>query len=240
MWTPQTVVPVAPNPKGLELAQAAYKAYGLGWVVSDYRGTQIVAHGGGVPGMVVVLVIVPARDIAFAVFLNSEETNALSAMQYKLLDHYLGVTSPDWTSALVAARQARVAAGREALAADAAEQKKLATSKSKGPSLPLDAYAGRYRDAWYGDAVIERTAAGLAAEPRAQPGARRSARTRPLRYVRGALGGPIARGCVRHVRAECGWLDRPHDDEGRIATRGFQLRLPGSSFQTCAVIACST
>ncbi len=206
MWTPQTVVPVAPNPKGLELAQAAYKAYGLGWVVSDYRGTQILAHGGGVPGMVVVLVIVPAKDIAFAVFLNSEETNALSAMQYKLLDHYLGLTSPDWTSALVAARQARVAAGREALAADAAEQKKLATSKSKGPSLPLDAYAGRYRDAWYGDAVIERSAAGLRLS---------------LVHNR-ALAGPLEH--VRYDTFVAHWADRSLED----AYVTFALNADGS------------
>ena len=61
MWTPQMVVPVSPNPQGLELAQAAYRAYALGWSVSDYRGQQIVAHGGGVPGMVVVLAIVPGK-----------------------------------------------------------------------------------------------------------------------------------------------------------------------------------
>jgi CubicO group peptidase (beta-lactamase class C family) len=194
MWTPQTVVPVAQNPKGLELAQAAYKAYALGWVVSDYRGTQIVAHGGGVPGMVVLLALVPGKDVAFAVFLNSEETSALAAMQYKLLDHYLGLSSPDWTGALVAARQARVAAGREALAADAAEQKKLAGSRTRGPSLPLDRYAGRYRDAWYGDAVIERTATGL----------------RMRLEHNAALAGPL-----KHVRFDtfvARWADRALED----------------------------
>ncbi len=194
MWTPQMVVPVAPNPRGLELAQAAYKAYALGWSVSDYRGTQIVAHGGGVPGMVVLLAIVPSRDVAFAVFLNSEETFALSAMQYRLLDHYLGLPSPDWTSALVAARQARVASGRAALAADAAAQEKLANSRVKGPSLPLDGYAGRYRDAWYGDATIERTATGLKIRLEHTP----------------ALAGPL-----EHVRFDtfvARWADRSLED----------------------------
>jgi CubicO group peptidase (beta-lactamase class C family) len=162
MWTPQVVVPVAPNPPGLELAQATYKAYSLGWAVSDYRGQQIVAHGGGLPGMVVLLAMVPGKDVAFAIFLNSEETSALAAMQNHLLDHYLGLEGPDWTAPLESARKSRVAAGRAALAADAAMQKNLAAAGSKGPSLDLDKYAGRYRDAWYGDATIERTPAGLA------------------------------------------------------------------------------
>ncbi|HEX9207245.1 MAG TPA: serine hydrolase [Steroidobacteraceae bacterium] len=194
MWKPQTVVPVAKNPPGLELAQASYKAYGLGWLVSDYRGTQIIAHSGGVPGMVVLLVIVPAKDVAFAIFLNSEESSALSAMQYHLLDHFLGLASPDWTTALVAARQARVASGREALAAAAAEQKKLAASGTRGPSLPLDGYAGRYRDAWYGDAVIERTKDGLRLRLEHTP----------------ALAGPL-----EHVRFDtfiARWADRSLED----------------------------
>jgi hypothetical protein len=148
MWTPQTVVPVAPNPKGLELAQASYKAYGLGWVVSDFRGTQILAHGGGVPGMVVVLVIVPARQVAFAVFLNSEETNALSAMQYKLLDHY--VHEPRVDGCTRRARQARVTAGRGP-GGRCGRTEETRYVESEGPvccSTPMR----RHRDAWYGDA----------------------------------------------------------------------------------------
>lgn len=180
MFTPQTVVPIpASSPKGLELAQPAYKAYALGWTVMDYRGTRILAHGGGVFGGVVMFVVVPDRDVAFAVMLNSEETFALSAVQYRLLDHYLGLKSPPWTSALVAARQARVGAGREALAADVAAQKQLAAASNRGPSLPLAGYAGRYRDPWYGDAVIEQTAQGL--RMRMQHNAPLSG---PLEYVR--------------------------------------------------------
>ena len=191
MWTPQMVVPVAPNPRGLELAQAAYKAYALGWSVSDYRGTQIVAHGGGVPGMVVLLAIVPSRDVAFAIFLNSEETFALSAMQYRLLDHYLGLQSPDWTSALVAARQARVASGREALAADAAAQKKLASSRDAGSVTPARRLCRslsrrlvrRCDDRAHGDWVED--------SPRAHTRAGRAARACPLRYLCRALVGPV-------------------------------------------------
>jgi hypothetical protein len=33
-----------------------------------------------------------------------------------------------------------------------------------GPTLPLDAYAGRYRDPWYGDIVVARKGQGLAIE----------------------------------------------------------------------------
>ena len=35
------------------------------------------------------------------------------------------------------------------------------TAPAGGPSLPLDAYVGRYRDPWYGDVVIGRSGEAL-------------------------------------------------------------------------------
>jgi CubicO group peptidase (beta-lactamase class C family) len=158
MWTPQTLIPVTPNPKPLELAQANFRAYALGWSYSDYRGQPIVAHGGGVLGSVAQVVIVPGKDVAFAVMTNAEETSALAAIQYRLLDHYLGVSSPDWIDALHQLRKARIAKGQETLAASLAA---APAQSGKGPSLPLEKYAGRYSDDWYGHIFIENGADGL-------------------------------------------------------------------------------
>lgn len=158
MWTAQTLIPVTPNPEPLKLAQANFRAYGLGWMYSDYRGQPIVSHGGGVLGSVALVVIVPGKDVAFAMMTNAEETSALAALQYRLLDHYLGLSSPDWIGALHGVRKARIAKGEEVLAAAAASAPK---QSGKGPSLPLEKYAGRYRDAWYGAVTIENGADGL-------------------------------------------------------------------------------
>jgi CubicO group peptidase (beta-lactamase class C family) len=160
MWTAQTLIPIAPNPKPLELAQANFRAYALGWIVSDYRGQKIVAHGGGVPGMVTLLVIVPGRDVAFAILCNAEETAALSAVQYRLLDHYLGLKSPDWIAALAKMQEERFAKAREQLAKSSGTNDTEAPSRAQ-PSLPIADYAGRYRDAWYGPVMIESRGSGL-------------------------------------------------------------------------------
>jgi CubicO group peptidase (beta-lactamase class C family) len=50
MWTSQTLIPIGQNPKPLELAQANFRAYALGWSYSDYRGQPVISHGGGVLG----------------------------------------------------------------------------------------------------------------------------------------------------------------------------------------------
>ena len=160
MWSAQTVIPVAPNPKRLGLANANYRAYALGWIVSDYRGHPIISHGGGVSGSVTQIVILPERAVAFAIMTNSEEVGALSAIQYRLLDYYLGLKSPDWTTAVAETFKERVTQARDQLAKSNASRESGAR-EAKGPSLPLASYAGKYRDPWYGLVTIENTPAGL-------------------------------------------------------------------------------
>lgn len=155
MWTSQTLIPVGQNPKPLELAQANFRAYALGWSYSDYRGQPVISHGGGVLGSVALVVIVPGKDVAFAMMTNSEETSALAAIQNRLLDHYLGLSSPDWIGALQGVRKARIAKGEEMLAAGAAAAPAQDGKGAKGPSLSMDKYAGTYRDDWYGTVTIE-------------------------------------------------------------------------------------
>jgi CubicO group peptidase (beta-lactamase class C family) len=160
MWTGQTLMPVPPVAKGLELAKTSFRAYALGWIVSEYRGQTILSHGGGVPGSVTLITIVPERNVAFASMTNSEEVGALTALQYRLLDHYLGFTSPDWIKAVAGVSHDRISKGQEALAASR-QSPQGAQGKAPGPSLALARYAGRYRDAWYGSATLESTPAGL-------------------------------------------------------------------------------
>lgn len=159
MWTPQTLLPIAPAPQRLELAKAHFRAYALGWGLSDYRGQMILSHGGGVPGMVTLFVLIPERHVAFALFTNAEEPGALSSMQYRLLDHYLGLKSPDWITAVNETFKERLAKAQEQLAAS--KEEGTDEPASKGPSLPVDKYAGRYRDAWYGTVTIERAGDGM-------------------------------------------------------------------------------
>jgi CubicO group peptidase (beta-lactamase class C family) len=159
MWTPQTLLPPAPSIKRLELARGHFRAYALGWQVSEYRGQMIVSHAGGVPGMVTLFTIVPERHVAFALFTNAEEPGALSSMQFRLLDHYLGLKSPDWITALNDTFKERLEKAKEQLAAGKEQGKE--ERGSKGPSLPIEKYAGRYRDAWYGTVTIEQASAGM-------------------------------------------------------------------------------
>jgi hypothetical protein len=90
-----------------------------------------------------------------AVFSNTEGSASLM-LRNAILDHLLGAPATDW----VAIGLAQVAREQAALMAGADHS--IGKAPLGGPSLPLDAYVGRYRDPWYGDIVVSRAGEGLA------------------------------------------------------------------------------
>jgi CubicO group peptidase (beta-lactamase class C family) len=156
MWTPQTIEPIGPALPGLEDMTPRFQQYALGWEVRDYGGEKILWHSGGVFGFVTVVVLIPDRNVGFAITQNSEDGQARFGLMYELLDHYLGRPKRDWPALITKVRQERFAAALAAVNAKAA-----APVRSK-PTLPLEKYAGRYVDAWYGAIAIRSDAKGLA------------------------------------------------------------------------------
>jgi hypothetical protein len=153
MWSAQTILPIEETPASQSAMRALepnFSAYGLGWTLRDYRGVKLVGHTGGLAGYVSRVVLVPERKLGIVVLTNQESTGAHSAIAWTILDHYLGAPPTDWVAAFSAveklAREEAGAAVRKAAGARDAASK---------PSLPLARYAGRYRDAWYGDVLVE-------------------------------------------------------------------------------------
>lgn len=163
MWKPVTIMPITQLPEPLKPAQASFQAYALGWQVQDYRGHKILQHGGAVFGSITRVVMVPDRDIAFAIMMNSEDSGMMLGLTYTLLDHYLGVADPGWIDRWESWYQARLEGGRQFLA------KAQAAPVKAGPSKPLAGYAGRYRDPWYGDVVVRPAGDGLSIDFTATP-----------------------------------------------------------------------
>lgn len=154
MWSPHTIIPVQDPPKGAPAAfsavQPQFNTYGLGWGLRDYRGRKLVGHTGTLAGYVSRTVLVPELNLGVVILTNQEESAAHGAIANTVVDHYLGAPAVDWVSAfrdLVAIEKAEGEAE-----AKRAAGKRNAESR---PSLPLTDYAGRYRDAWYGDVVVE-------------------------------------------------------------------------------------
>ncbi|MEG3146817.1 serine hydrolase [Sphingomonas sp. RT2P30] len=155
MWTPHTIISNGPGPGADHPERSVLSAYGLGWGVADYRGCRMLSHSGGLAGQVTRTTLLPDQGIAFVVYTNCEDGDAVSALRYAIMDLLLGAPAHDWLGnarATRAGQQAQVAA-------------LLGSGDFKappgGPSQPLDRYAGRYRDPWYGDIVIARNGQSL-------------------------------------------------------------------------------
>jgi CubicO group peptidase (beta-lactamase class C family) len=150
MWTGQTVLPIADPPAPLAALRPNFAEYGLGWRLFDFHGRKTVSHTGGLAGMSSQITLVPAEKIGIVILTNSE-ADLMAALTYRLLDDLLGTPRPrtDWVPAFAAA--ARLAQARADSTLRAA---RTARDSASGPSLPLEKYAGRYRDEMYGDAEL--------------------------------------------------------------------------------------
>jgi len=153
MWTGLTILPIENSPKGapaaLDALQPNFAEYALGWSTRDYRGHKIVGHTGGLSGFVSRTFLIPDLKLGIIVLTNAEADGAHTAIAWSVADRYLGAPQTDWVAAYrdLAKMEAARAAG-----AVVSETGKRRTDTQ--PSLPLAAYAGTYRDAWYGDVKI--------------------------------------------------------------------------------------
>jgi hypothetical protein len=154
------VVPIPFNDPAPELAaqRANFHGYALGFRVTDYRGRKLVWHTGSLTGYVSRLVMVPELGLGITVLTNQGSTDAYNSVIYAVLDQALGVAPTDWVAAYAKVRE-RLRAGT----ADALKKAALKRDAALKPSLPLEAYAGAYEDAWYGPIVITVEGTGEAA-----------------------------------------------------------------------------
>jgi hypothetical protein len=126
--------------------------YGESWFLSDYRGRKLVWHTGGWPGMVSRVTLVPELKLGVVVLTNAESGAAFNAITYRALDAWLNPgKKTDWVAAYDKAVKKA-----QAKADDSMAKHEAARDKHSKPSLPLQGYAGTYRDPWYGDVVVSR------------------------------------------------------------------------------------
>lgn len=127
-----------------------FDGYALGWFVMEYEGEKVAHHGGGLPGYISKVFIVPSQKIG-GVVLTNDMSSLPQAMMYRTLDELLQKEEKtDWAGVyhnFSMAYENRLAK----------EQEEIDSKRQKGTQaeLKLKAYAGLYSDAMYGDAKIE-------------------------------------------------------------------------------------
>jgi CubicO group peptidase (beta-lactamase class C family) len=145
--SPQTIIA---SPHDSLFPSQHFSSYGMGWVLQDYLGRELVWHNGGIDGMLSEVRLVPEAKLGFVILSNADGHNMNPAIAYRIIDAYLGAPSRDW-SAIFLAQQ------KKGEAAQAAAERKMEAARAKNtkPSLPLERYAGTYADSMYGNATVE-------------------------------------------------------------------------------------
>ncbi|HYC68082.1 serine hydrolase [Brevundimonas sp.] len=150
MWRPNVIISASEGPTAELPGRAIASTYAMGFQVQDYRGERMITHGGGSPGGISATVLIPGRDAGFSIFSNAEESFLLRALRSGISDIVMGKTGFDWIADSVRLRDEGDAKSIAAAAEIDAKQ-----AAGAPPSLPPHAYAGTWRDPWYGDIVIE-------------------------------------------------------------------------------------
>ena len=124
-------------------------SYGLGWVVHDYRGHALLAHGGRLDGMRTHVVLVPSEKLGLAILSNLDDTQMNYALGNTLLDQLLGLEYLDWNDYFRKLVKTGEESSKKAL--EKRQQERRAGTK---PSRKLEAYSGVYEDPAYGTARV--------------------------------------------------------------------------------------
>ena len=133
------------------LTNLHYQAYGLGWILQDYRGEFTAIHTGSIEGRSAIVGLIPSRRAGVAIFTNLDHSELRHALMYTVFDRFIGPSTPahDWSAEM------RVLYRRLADSSRAAQQveesKRIANTH---PTLPLDRYAGTYADSLFGTATV--------------------------------------------------------------------------------------
>lgn len=152
MWSPQTILPVSAQDKSWH--KTNFSAYGLGFRLKDYHGLKHVSHTGGLLGMVTYTVMIPDEKLGIVVLTNQENGSAMRSIMENILQSYLETGDVNWTQRYAAIRARSIANAASQIAADQQDANAQAL-------LPLENYAGVYRDPWFGDVTISINNEGL-------------------------------------------------------------------------------
>ncbi|MBI3209880.1 MAG: serine hydrolase [Candidatus Solibacter usitatus] len=133
-------------------------AYGLGWVVQDYRGLKMVSHGGAIDGFRAQVTLLPEKKLGIVVLANLGNNNVPECLRSALADELLGVEPFEWLK-LYQDQQSKIAGA----AKDRREKQAQSRRAGTKPSREWAAYAGSYENPAYGVASISVRNDGLEA-----------------------------------------------------------------------------
>lgn len=133
----------------IELTKPNWRTYGLGWFQQDFQGRKIEFHTGSLSGLIAIIGLDRAQNKAIIALGNRDHAEMRHALLWHVMDNSPAEEKRDWNQEIFDLYEASANEKRER---DAENQEGRLSNTN--PALPLESYAGTYRNESYDDFVI--------------------------------------------------------------------------------------
>lgn len=147
MWTPQTL---QPN-KTTAPYYSNFKAYGLGWGLTDVHGKLQISHTGGLEGIVTQVILIPQLQLGIIVLTNQQAGAAFTAISNTIKDSYLGMPAIDHVDEISKKTKQREG---DADKITEAVWNTVALNLRNKTAPDLKQFTGVFKDSWFGEVSI--------------------------------------------------------------------------------------
>jgi hypothetical protein len=150
--TPQILMTGAPEGGMRALSDSVpvthFSAYGMGWIIEDYRNHLMWQHGGNTIGSTAAVGMLPEDKFGVVVLSNMAGAQLPAILMRYIFDRQIGAPMRD----LSAEAYARLIAQRRR--ADSAAVAQSGAARHGALPVELSAFAGAYADSLYGEATV--------------------------------------------------------------------------------------
>ncbi len=168
VWTAHTPMPLSRRMRAWD--NSHFSAYGYGWRLTDVDGSWKVSHTGTLSGMYSALTLLPEKNAGFVILVNGNADEARTVLTQVLVKQF---TAPEaghdvahYAGLLAAERERRTE--EAAPAADAGRDVAVAP-RTQVTARDGAAWAGLWRDPWFGEVSICAAGEGMRFEAAKSP-----------------------------------------------------------------------
>ncbi|MFZ5946627.1 MAG: serine hydrolase [Stygiobacter sp.] len=122
--------------------------YGLGWFIRYWNGKKLLNHGGGMPGMISDVSIIPEENFGM-VILSNAENGMVTAIRNYIMETFFLSEPKDWNKMMLDNWKRRI----DNFDKENKRREEVRIKDTK-PSLPFEKYCGIYEDKMYGKAEV--------------------------------------------------------------------------------------
>lgn len=144
----QTQAPQMIIPSGVS-DETFYNLYGMGWMITSYRGHLRLEHGGNIDGFSASVCFLPKDSVGIVVLTNMNGTSLTSVVRNYAIDKMLGLGEINWNEKVFAEKKKAIDMMKEQK-----EKKEQYLVEGTNPSHTLESYTGEFEHPAYGTIEI--------------------------------------------------------------------------------------